>query len=315
MLAAKNTNMAEPRTDKLDLEALRQFDNLELLAKYVVEGFITGLHKSPFHGFSVEFAEHRHYNPGEPTRHIDWKLYARTERLYTKQYEEETNLRCQLLLDTSSSMVFPQNAFNKLQFSTYASAALIQLLQKQRDAVGLTTFTDQIHNFMEPRSNTKHARILYHQLEHLLGEQSTNQQTATTDTLHTIAEAIHKRSLIVLFSDMLDNQQDEEALFSALQHLKHNKHEVIVFHVMDKQKEMEFAYSNRPYQFVDLETGEKVKLFPSEVRDQYLQRINDYRHRLKLRCQQYNIEYVEADINEGFHQVLMPYLIKRKKLS
>ena len=307
--------MANPRTDPLDLETLRQFDNLELMAKHVVEGFITGLHKSPFHGFSVEFAEHRHYNPGEPTRHIDWKLYARTERLYTKQYEEETNLRCQLLIDTSSSMVFPNDRFNKLQFSTYSAAALIKLLQKQRDAVGLTTFADQIENFTEPRSNAKHARILYHQLENLLGTDQRQRQTATTDTLHTIAEAIHKRSLIILFSDMLDNQANEENLFSALQHLKHNKHEVIIFHVMDKQKEMEFTYANRPYQFVDLETGEKVKLFPSEVRDQYLQQINDYRHRLKLRCQQYNIEYVEADINEGFHQVLMPYLIKRKKLS
>lgn len=307
--------MANPRTDQLDLETLRQFDNLELMAKRVVEGFITGLHKSPFHGFSVEFAEHRHYNPGEPTRHIDWKLYARTERLYTKQYEEETNLRCQLLIDTSSSMVFPNDRFNKLQFSTYSAAALIKLLQRQRDAVGLTTFADQIENFTEPRSNAKHARILYHQLENLLGTDERQRQTATTDTLHTIAEAIHKRSLIILFSDMLDNQANEENLFSALQHLKHNKHEVIIFHVMDKQKEMEFTYANRPYQFVDLETGEKVKLFPSEVRDQYLQQINDYRHRLKLRCQQYNIEYVEADINEGFHQVLMPYLIKRKKLS
>ncbi len=307
--------MANPRTDQLDLETLRQFDNLELMAKHVVEGFITGLHKSPFHGFSVEFAEHRHYNPGEPTRHIDWKLYARTERLYTKQYEEETNLRCQLLIDTSSSMIFPNDRFNKLQFSTYSAAALIKLLQKQRDAVGLTTFADQIENFAEPRSNAKHARILYHQLESLLGKDQRQRQTATTDTLHTIAEAIHKRSLIILFSDMLDNQANEENLFSALQHLKHNKHEVIIFHVMDKQKEMEFTYANRPYQFVDLETGEKVKLFPSEVRDQYLQQINDYRHRLKLRCQQYNIEYVEADVNEGFHQVLMPYLIKRKKLS
>ncbi len=307
--------MAQPRTDQLDLEALRQFDNLELMAKHVVEGFITGLHKSPFHGFSVEFAEHRHYNPGEPTRHIDWKLYARTERLYTKQYEEETNLRCQLLIDTSSSMMFPRDAFNKLQFSTYAAAALIKLLQKQRDAVGLTTFAEQLQTFTAPRSNSKHVRILYHELEKLLKADVANRQTATTETLHTIAEAIHKRSLIVLFSDMMDNQSDEEALFSALQHLKHNKHEVIIFHVMDKQKELEFAYTNRPYQFVDLETGEKVKLFPSEVREQYNKQINDYRQRLKLRCQQYGIEYVEADINEGFHQVLMPYLIKRKKLS
>ncbi len=306
--------MANPRTDKLDLETLRQFDNLELLAKHVVEGFITGLHKSPFHGFSVEFAEHRHYNPGEPTRHIDWKLYARTDRLYTKQYEEETNLRCQILLDTSSSMLFPAKAFNKLQFSIYAAAALIQILKKQRDAVGLTNFADKIEQFLEPKSNPKHLRLLYNELEKLLREDQINKTTSTSDTLHMIAEAIHKRSLIILFSDMLDNHAEEERLFSALQHLKHNKHEVIVFHVMDKKQEMDFAYSNRPYQFVDLETGEKVKLFPNEVKDQYLKDINEYRKKLKLRCQQYKIEYVEADINEGFDQVLLPYLIKRKKM-
>lgn len=307
--------MAGINVDQLDLEELQRFDNLELLAKAVVEGFITGLHKSPFHGFSVEFAEHKQYNPGESTRHIDWKLYARTERLYTKRYEEETNLRCQILMDHSSSMLFPEDRYNKLHFSIYSAAAMIRMLQKQRDAVGLTVFSDKIEEFLEPRSKNVHVRLLYKELENLLKGGPTNKTTSTAETLHMIADSIHKRSLIILFSDMFDNHQDEEQLFSALQHLKYNKHEVIVFHVVDKAKELEFAFSNRPYQFVDLETGEKVKLFPNEVKEKYTTEINEYRNKLKLRCQQFQIEYVEADIQEGFRQVLQPYLVKRSKLK
>ncbi len=307
--------MAGINVDQLDLEEIQRFENLELLAKAVVEGFITGLHKSPFHGFSVEFAEHKQYNPGESTRHIDWKLYARTERLYTKRYEEETNLRCQILMDHSSSMFFPEDRYNKLNFSIYSAAAIIRMLQKQRDAVGLSVFSDKIEEFLEPRSKNVHVRLLYNKLENLLKGGVKNKTTSTAETLHMIADSIHKRSLIILFSDMFDNHQDEEHLFSALQHLKYNKHEVIVFHVVDKAKELEFAYSNRPYQFVDLETGEKVKLFPNEVKEKYTTEINEYRNKLKLRCQQFQIEYVEADIQEGFRQVLQPYLVKRSKMK
>jgi len=307
--------MAGINVDQLDLEEIQRFENLELLAKAVVEGFITGLHKSPFHGFSVEFAEHKQYNPGESTRHIDWKLYARTERLYTKRYEEETNLRCQILMDHSSSMFFPEDRYNKLNFSIYSAAAVIRMLQKQRDAVGLSVFSDKIEEFLEPRSKNVHIRLLYNALENLLKGGAKNKTTSTAETLHMIADSIHKRSLIILFSDMFDNHQDEEHLFSALQHLKYNKHEVIVFHVVDKAKELEFAYSNRPYQFVDLETGEKVKLFPNEVKEKYTTEINEYRNKLKLRCQQFQIEYVEADIQEGFRQVLQPYLVKRSKMK
>lgn len=301
--------------DQLDFEQLQQFENLELLAKHVVEGFITGLHQSPFHGFSVEFAEHRLYNPGESTRHIDWKLYARTDRLYTKRYEEETNLRCQILLDNSSSMYFPGKNYNKLQFSIYCAAAIIHMLKKQRDAVGLTIFSDQIEKLLGPKSNQIHLRLLYNELGKLLRSGEKNKTTSTTKTLHMIAESIHKRSLIIIFSDMLDNHTDEDKLFSALQHLKYNKHEVIVFHVMDKAKELEFTYENRPYQFIDLETGEKVKLFPKEIKEKYIKNIDEYRKRLKLRCDQYHIDYVEADIQKGFRQILLPYLVKRKKMQ
>lgn len=299
---------------KIDLEVFEQFGNLELLAKHVVEGFITGLHKSPFHGFSVEFAEHRLYNSGESTRHIDWKLFARTERLYTKRYEEETNLRCQILIDNSSSMYFPNEKNNKLQFSIFSAAAIIHMLKKQRDAVGLTVFSDKIETFHSPKSNAIHIRLLYNELEKLFSAKEHNKTTSTAETLHLIAESIHKRSLVVIFSDMFDNHAEDEKLFAALQHLKYNKHEVILFHVVDKSKELDFDFENRPMQFIDLETGQKVKLFPNEVKEKYLEEINQYKKELKLRCDQYHIEYVEADINKGFRQVLLPYLVKRSRL-
>lgn len=299
---------------KLDIETIQQLGNLELIAKYVVEGFITGLHKSPFHGFSVEFAEHRQYNAGESTRHIDWKLYARTDKLFVKKYEEETNLRCQLLIDNSSSMYFPDDKYNKLHFSIYAAASLINLLKKQRDAVGLTTFSEDIESFFNARSSYAHIQLLYNQLQENLDNNLKNKKTSTAKVLHAIAENIHKRSLVVIFSDMFDNLNDEEEYFSGLQHLKYKKHEVILFHVVDKQKELEFKFQNRPYKFVDLETGDKIDLFPDEIRKDYLQRINEFRNKIKLKCNQYHIDYVEADIHQGFYQVLQSYLIKRARL-
>ncbi|MEX0968334.1 MAG: DUF58 domain-containing protein [Bacteroidia bacterium] len=306
--------MAELDTDHLDLAAVQEFENLELLAKQVVEGFITGLHKSPYHGFSVEFAEHRLYNTGESTRHIDWKLYGRTEKLFVKRYEEETNLRCQLLIDNSSSMYYPEGGINKLQFSVYAAAALIQLLKKQRDATGMTIFSDRIEESFGARSNPVHLKLLYSALGGLLKEHAHNKTSSTTDVLHLIAESIHKRSLIVIFSDMMDNSSTEDQLFNALQHLKYNKHEVILFHVMDKKMEFGFEFENRPYRFVDIETGQEVKVFPSEVKEKYLDQVNKYRQKLQMKCTQYQIEYVEADINKGFRQVLLPFLLKRTRL-
>jgi uncharacterized protein (DUF58 family) len=307
--------MAFPATDKLDIEQLRQFQSLELLAKQVVEGFIVGLHKSPFHGFSVEFAEHRLYNEGESTRHIDWKLFGRTDKLFVKKYEEETNLRCQLVIDDSSSMHFPEGGFNKLQFSIYSAAALIQLLKTQRDALGLTVFSGNIEEHFPARSNNVHIKLLFTILEKLLNEHEPNKKSTTAETLHLIAERIHKRSLVAIFSDMLDNTSNKEDVFSAMQHLKYNGHEVMLFHVVDKSKEIDFDFDNRPYQFVDMETGEKVKAYPNDVREAYLQQIRAYRDELKTRCTQYKIDYVEADIKRGFQQVLLPYLLKRIRMK
>jgi uncharacterized protein (DUF58 family) len=305
---------------KIDIQQIQQYSKLELLAKQVVEGFITGLHKSPFHGFSVEFAEHRIYNQGESTRHVDWKLYGRTEKLFIKRYEEETNLRCQLIIDASSSMYFPEidydssEQFNKIKFSIYATAALMNLLKRQRDAVGLSIFSDHLDLLSPTKSSTVHHKHLIHELEKLITQPKINTKTSSVKALHTIAETVHKRSLIILFSDMMENVDKTEELFEALQHLKYNKHEVILFHTIDKEKEIDFKFENRPYQFIDLETGEEVKLHPSDVRKKYIEEISKRKQKLKHKCLQYGIEFVETDINNGFHAVLQSYLIKRKKM-
>ncbi len=296
---------------------LAQFGNLEILAKQVVEGFITGLHKSPFHGFSVEFAEHRLYNKGESTRHIDWKLYGRTEKLFTKKYEEETNLRCQLVIDCSTSMLYPADTDeNKLEFSVYAAASIIELLRKQRDAVGISLFTDKLNIHTPAKSSQRHHRYLYSELEKLLTQFDKNEHktASTVDCLHQIAEQCHTRSLIVIFSDLLDDPTKLDEFFQALQHLKHNKHEVILFHVVDKSAEIDFAFENRPYQFVDMETGEKIKLQPSQFKENYTKAVNAYFKDIEMRCTDYRIDFMPANIGEGFNEVLLKYMLKRQKL-
>ncbi len=299
-------------------EDFKDISLLELLAKQVVEGFITGLHKSPFHGFSVEFAEHRTYNTGESTRHIDWKLFGKTERLYTKRYEEETNLRCQIVIDASSSMYFPEHGLNKITFSIQCAAALIELLRKQRDAVGLTIFTDNIDVHTPAKSTYMHKKLLYSELEELMIKYipEDSKKTSTVEALHHIAENIHKRSLVIIFSDMFDSRQGKEnEIFSALQHLRHNMHEVILFHVTEKETEEDFEFENRPYRFIDMENGEEVKVHPSEVRENYIASMKAYRKELMLRCRQYRIDLVEANIKDGFRQVLLPYMVKRVKMK
>lgn len=305
----------------VSLQDLHQVEHLELIAKQVVEGFILGLHKSPFHGFSVEFAEHRIYNPGEATRHIDWKVFGRTDKLFTKKYEEETNLRCQIVIDASSSMYFPEPEksgtglhFNKLIFSAVCASALIHLLKLQRDASGLTIFADDLQLHTKAGSSNVHHKMLQTQLESFIGKSSRNLKTEAGKCLHLVADSIHRRSLVVIFSDMLDDVEKAEDMFSALQHLRHNKHEVVVFHVTDKRHELEFDYDNRPYVFVDMETGEKVKVRSNEVKTIYKQQMDAYLKDLKLRCGQYGIDLIEADMMEDFRNVLLPYLVRRSKM-
>lgn len=301
---------------------IRRVENLEFLAKQVVEGFILGLHKSPFHGFSVEFAEHRIYNPGESVRHVDWKVFGRTDRMYTKKFEEETNLRCQIVIDASSSMYYPEpdakkknQGLNKVLFSAVCASALVYLLKMQRDAAGLSIFADEVLLHTKAASNNVHHKLLQSHLENFIDKQSRNVTTQAARSLHQLAESMHRRSLVIIFSDMFESTENPDDLFTALQHLKYNKHEVILFHVVDKSKEVEFAFDNRPYVFVDMETGEKVKVRSNEVKQYYTEQMQKYLKELQLRCHQYQIDFIEADINKEFKQILMPYLVKRMKMK
>lgn len=302
---------------KIDLNEITPSFSLELLARQLVEGFITGLHKSPYHGFSVEFAEHRLYNEGESTRHIDWKVYARTDKLFTKRYEEETNLRCLIALDKSPSMFYPAESMAKIRFSVYAAAALAHLLQHQRDAVGLCLFNDAVETITPVKSTPTHLNKVFTLLEQTLKTDKPGSlavQTNVASVLHEIAEKIHKRSLVVLFSDMFDSHENTEELFKALQHLKHNKHEVVVFHVMDHLTELAFNFEDRPLEFIDLESQERLKFNPTDVKVQYVDEITKFHKAIKIRCNQYKIDYVEADVRTDFNNILQTYLIKRAKM-
>ncbi|QXP60304.1 DUF58 domain-containing protein [Olleya sp. HaHaR_3_96] len=295
------------------------FKNLEHLAKQVVEGFISGMHKSPFHGFSAEFAEHKIYNQGESTRHIDWKLFAKTDKLYTKRYDDETNLRCHIILDNSSSMHYPQqdsfsiDNLNKIAFSALASASLMHILKKQRDAVGLSIYSDKYDFYAPEKGSERHHQMLIHQLEQAVISKPVSKQTETYAYLHEIAEKIHRRSLIFVFTDMFQTTTDEVKLFEALRHLKHNKHEVVLFHVYDKSKEMNFNFNNKPKRFIDIETGDFVNLYADQVKENYEKAVFGYFEELKMKCLQYKIKYVEADVNQSFDTVLTGYMVAREK--
>ena len=297
------------------------FGNLELLAKQVVEGFVSGLHKSPFHGFSAEFAEHKVHNNGESTRHIDWKLFARTDKLYTKRYEEETNLRCHLILDNSSSMHFPEmksqdlSSLNKIGFSVLASACLMQILKKQRDAVGLSIYSDEYDYYAPEKGSERHRQMLLNTLAETIRRRKESHGTQTFTFLHQIAEKLKRRSLIFLFSDMFQSDVEEEKLFEALRHLKFNKHELILFHVVDRKKELEFEFGSEPRRFTDVETGERIDLYAENVQESYKKAVDEYFNDLKLKCAQYGIKYVEADVQGNFNKILTTYLVERQKFG
>ena len=292
--------------------------NLELLAKQVVEGFITGMHKSPFHGFSVEFAEHRLYNKGESTKHIDWKLFAKTDKLFVKRYEEETNLRAHIIIDNSASMHYPKiknqsiAKFNKIGFATIATASLIEILKKQRDAFGLSIYSDTYEYYAPAKGSERHQRMLLDNLEKKVAYTTTT-KTETYKILHEIAEKIHRRSLIFLFTDMFQVDKNENELFEALRHLKYNKHELVLFHTIDKKHEIDFNFDNKPKKFIDVETGDTINLYADQVQENYKKEVKKYFNKLKMKCLQYQIDYVPVDINKGFEQVLISYLISRKR--
>ena len=305
-----------------NINQIKLSNNIEFFARQVVEGFITGKHKSPYHGFSVEFAEHRLYNSGESTRHIDWKLFARSDKLFVKRFEEETNLRCQLILDTSSSMYYPNfdkitfDKPNKILFSVYASAVLMNIFKKQRDAVGISTFSDEIETHILAKSSNRHHQLIYHELENILSINTklNNRKTSTVSALHEIADRINQRSLVFMFTDMISDDNDLEKIFDAIKHLKHKKHEIVLFYVSEVSSEHLLEFDNKPYNFIDVESGESIKLNPSHYKEDYLKRVGDFLDQLRLKCLQYKIDLVEVDIKKGYDQIITSYLLKRQKM-
>lgn len=306
----------------VDLDNALRYNGLEFRTSAVVEGFITGLHRSPFHGFSVEFAEHRLYNSGESTRHIDWKLYAKTDKLFVKKYEEETNLRCTLALDVSRSMYFPTDrgtdfdSPNKLAFSVYAAGCLAHLLYKQRDAFSLAFLSEGIDLLSEIKTNSAHRKYVFTLLEQLLTRPMPQSGLTSIDKpLHELAEKLHRRSLVVIFTDLFSTLSSIEDLAGALQHLRYNRHEVVLFHVNDRRLETDLDFEKRPCRFVDLESGEEIKANPLQIRQAYKAEVQKQTAAIKSWCNNLRVDFVEADIREGFDRVMLPFLLKRSRLK
>jgi uncharacterized protein (DUF58 family) len=289
----------------LEPSALARVKNLSMVAHGVVEGFISGLHSSPYKGFSVEFAEHRKYAAGDDPRHIDYRMLARTDRLYVKQYEEETNMRVQILLDTSGSMGYSHDAkITKLQYGCYLTAVLAYLMTRQQDVVGLTTFGEKVGLDMPARSSPRHFAEMMHQLEAL----KPTGETKIADTLHKLANRSKKRCLVVLISDLYD---DPEAVIRSLHHFRHRKHEVIVFHVLDKA-ELEFPFRDT-IAFHDQETNERIQIDPSYVRDEYLKQIKTFCDDYRRSCAEAEIDYVGVDTSTPYDYMLSRYIAKRSR--
>ena len=301
----------------INYKTARKFGSLELLAKQVVEGFITGLHQSPFHGFSVEFAEHRLYNSGESVKHLDWKLLARTDKLFIKRYEEETNLRCHILIDSSSSMMFPvDQPYNKFTFSVDAAAALIFLMRKQRDAFGLSIFSDSLDFYSPAKSSLTHQRFLLSNLERILENEKKsfkNKKTNIAKMLNALASKIHKRSLVFIFSDFMaiDNPED---FANSFKHLRHHLHEIVVFDVSHHNLENQLNLKNKYYNVVDVETGDSIKMHPKQIKEKYITERNFMKSKVHNLLKQQKVDLISADIEIGFDQILLEYLLKRKKI-
>lgn len=299
---------------------LQQFGYLGLRAQQVVSGFITGQHRSPFHGFSVEFSEHRPYNSGESTRFLDWKLYARSEKLFIKKFEEETNLRCQMIVDGSASMLFPNDKSkltemqSKYNFSVFLAAVFMIIFRHQRDAVGLSIVDNTLRKHTDTKSTFNHHQYLMGLLQNHLDniKEQSNRETRLAETLHEVAERIHRRSMVMIFSDLFDIAHDSSDLIDALQHLRHNGNEIILFHTIDKKFEEDFDFDNAPRKFIDLENNSVLKIRPAEVRELYRKKYAELMSEIKEKSPQYGIDYVEADINIGLEGVLMPFFARRR---
>lgn len=301
-------------------EILSKLSSLELRAKKIVEGFISGLHRSPYHGFSVEFAEHRPYNPGDDFKHIDWKAYGKKERFYVKQYEEETNLRSYVLLDTSSSMQFKHfGEWSKLRYGIHFAASLMYLMHRQRDAAGLIPFSSDIETFIPAKATYSHLRQIYLELEKELLRESNKEEekrsTASAKVIHEIAERLNHRSLVIIITDLFENANQHEELISALKHLRHRKHEVLLFNLLEKRSERELAFSYQKYVFEDMETGAEIEVLPAQVREDYKAKVAEYTHKFKLACSAFEIDFEEIDTEGDFDEALLAFLNKRKRLG
>jgi len=300
----------------LDPQFISQLANMEMRARLIVEGFITGLHKSPYHGFSVEFAEHRPYNPGDELRHVDWKVYAKTDRYYVKQYEEETNLKHYVVLDTSPSMRYKHaSKLSKLEYGAYLAGALHYMMIKQRDASGLIAFDESVHTLMPAKSNTGYVRNLLAKLEQLTNQDPAGNRTSAAAVLDEIAERISRRSMVVIITDLFENVAEHESLLNALRHLRYRGHEVLVFHILESETERKFKFPDVPTRFVDMETGEEMSLQPAQLKENYTAAMKAFSERFKLRCRERNIDFIELDTAESYSTALLAYLNKRNKLS
>ena len=279
---------------------------MALRARLVVEGYIIGQHKSPYHGFSVEFAEHRAYGPGDEIRHVDWKLYGKTDRYYVKQYEEETNLKAYILLDTSRSMKYTSGTVTKLDYASYLSAALTYLMLNQQDGTGLILFDEKIQKFIPPRSTPSYLNTILKNLEKPTFESDTDIGLV----LHEMAERIKKRGLVILISDLMD---DQEAVLSGLKHFRHNKQEVILFHILDR-KELDFKFNTRT-RFKDMESASQLTTEPWQIKSSYKKRIQRLQNDYKKQCREQLIDYVPLFTDQSLDIALNSYLNKRQKLG
>lgn len=308
--------MAIQQIKYLDPVVVSKLKNIEIKARMIVEGFMTGFHKSPYHGFSVEFAEHRPYNQGESLKDVDWKVFAKTDKLYTKRYEEETNLRCQVVLDISDSMRYPREGISKLEYGAYLTAALQYLMIMQRDATGLTLFDSDVNFYAPPKSKKTWLVPMFKKLEEVVANKDSLQHTtATAKVLHQLARKFNRRSFVVLITDLFNQVEQQDEFFRSLQHLRHAKHEVVLFHLLDRKTEERFEFPNRPLILEDLETGEKIQIQPNQVRDNYVSVMAERKKIFKKKAHEFNIDFVEVDIAQSYEKVLTDYLIKRRNLS
>jgi len=291
----------------LDPQAVARLSKINLIARSVVEGFISGLHRSPFRGFSVEFAEHREYTPGDNIKDIDWQAYGRTDRYVVKQYQEETNLKAHILLDTSGSMGYKseESSLSKLEYGSYLAASLAYMMVRQQDSVGLVTFSEKINHFIPPRSTTAHLNVMLKTLETAHPGQATN----ISRTFHDLAEHIKRRGLIIIISDLFDDAKD---VMRGLRHFRFKRHEVILFHIFDRW-EIDFPF-RRLTDFVDMETNDQLQIDPRFVRDDYMHRIRDFIGAYKRECAGATIEYVQTHTGVPFDLMLHSFLAKRKRL-